>query len=236
MLLSRTRRRFVHGLKEFVYDKVGLQSVAELREKHRLEDSMGFRGQFDEHRRFQMALLKEQGLAPHHRLLEIGCGPLTAGIPIIAYLEPNAYTGIDVRSSVLDMAWKEIGKAGLSIKNPRLICSSSFGSSELGDQKFDFILSFSVLYHLDDELLASYFAAVQKRLEAASGVCLANVNTLHDGGTWLEFPFLRRTLEAYRRTAAAHGLEMKSLGEIGGLGFGLCGPERQNELLSFRVR
>lgn len=50
-----------------------------MREKHRLEDSMGFRGQFDEHRRFQIELLKNLGLKPGHQFLELGCGPLTAG-------------------------------------------------------------------------------------------------------------------------------------------------------------
>lgn len=234
MVLTRTRRNAMLRVKAFIFDKAGLQEVIVLREKHRLEDAMGFRGQFDEHRRFQIVFLKEQGMIPSSKLLEIGCGPLTGGIPIIDYLEPSNYIGIDVRSSVLDLSWMEIGKAGLSAKNPRLICSRSFGSTELGDQRFDFILSFSVLYHLSDEILASYFAAVRNRLNPG-GVCFANVNVLSDSSRWLEFPFLKRTIANYRDMAAKYGLETTSLGEIKDLGFRLPGEERRNEMLVFRT-
>jgi len=234
MLLSRTRQKITRSVKEFIFDKTGFEKVLELRDKDRLEDAMGFRGQFDEHRRFQIALLKERGLVPTNRLLEIGCGPLTGGIPIIDYLESGNYVGVDVRNSVLDMSWKEVGKAGLSAKTPRLICSSSFGSKELGDQTFDFVLSFSVLYHLDDEILNSYFAAVRRRLRS-TGICLANVNTCDESSRWLEFPFLKRTIDSYRELARKNGLETTCLGDIKDLGFRLSGQERRNQMLLFRI-
>ena len=234
-MLFRTRQRIKHRVKELIFDNAGFQEMLELRDRHRLEDAMGFRGQFDEHRRFQIAFLREQGLVPSSRFLEIGCGPLTAGIPVIEYLETGNYVGIDVRSSVLDLAWKEVGKAGLAVKNPRLICSSSFGSTELGAQTFDFILSFSVLYHLNDDILKNYFETVRNRL-APTGVCFANVNTLHESSTWLEFPFLRRTIEVYKNLAAENGLTTDRLGDLDKLGFRLSGAESRNELLSFRIR
>jgi cyclopropane fatty-acyl-phospholipid synthase-like methyltransferase len=227
MLLSKTRRKMVYKLKSYIFDAAKFQEVLDLRDKLRLEDSMGFRGQFDEHRRFQIALLKERGLVPSHRLLEIGCGPLTGGIPIIDFLEPDNYVGVDVRSSVLDLSWKEVGKAGLSAKNPRLICSSSFGATELADQKFDFILSFSVLFHLSNEILASYFVSMRQRLKP-TGHCLANVNTETENSAWLEFPFLKRTVEDYRKFASECGLETTSLGELKDLGFRLSGDEQHN--------
>jgi SAM-dependent methyltransferase len=234
-MLAQTRGRTIHSLKAFLFDKLGLQEVLERREKQRLEDMMGFRGQFDEHRRFQITFLKKWGLVPSHRLLEIGCGPLTAGIPIIDYLEQGNYVGTDVRSSVLDSAWQEVGKAGMSVKNPRLISSPSFASVELGDQQFDFILSFSVLFHLSDDILASYFDTVCKRLRLG-GVCFANVNVLSESSRWLEFPFIKRTIENYREVASKYGLEATSLGEIGDLGFRLSGAERHNQMLSFRIK
>ena len=235
MLLSRTRQTIIHRFKECIFDKGGFQKIIDVRDKHQLEDAMGFRGQFDEHRRFQIALLKEQGLAPCHRLLEIGCGPLTGGLPIIEFLGPGNYVGIDVRDRVLDMSWKEIGRQRLSQKNPQLICSTSFGSAELGNQQFDFILSFSVLYHLSDDLLASYFGEVRKRLKP-TGVCLANVNTLYENSRWLEFPFLKRTIEEYYEVAGSHGLAGMFLGELRQLGFRLSSAECHNALLSFRIK
>jgi cyclopropane fatty-acyl-phospholipid synthase-like methyltransferase len=234
MLLSQTRRKISYGLKLRIFEIGNFQRMLDERDKARLEDSMGFRGQFDEHRRFQIAMLKERGLLPAHQLLEIGCGPLTGGIPIIQYLEPNNYVGIDVRKSVLDMSWREVGKAGLSEKNPRLICSNDFGSTELVDRKFDIIFSFSVLYHLSNEILALYFAAVRERLKSG-GQCLATVNTKHESNTWLEFPFLKRTIDDYRKLAAVYGLETTAFGEIKDLGFRLPSEERENQLLAFRA-
>jgi SAM-dependent methyltransferase len=235
MFLSRTLRKLAYRSKAFVFDRAGLQEVPDTRDRLRLEESMGFHGQFDEHRRFQMSFLKEQGLLSSHMLLEIGCGPLTGGIPIIEYLAPGNYVGVDVRSNVLDLSWREVSKAALSAKNPRLICSASFGDLELGDQAFDFIFSFSVLFHLSDDILESYFKVVRRRLKEA-GVCFANVNTIDDASTWLEFPFVKRDLEKYQEVAAGCGLKMKSLGEIRNLGFRLPGQERRNQMLSLCIQ
>ena len=232
-MLSQTRKRLKFGIKRLVFDAGNLQEIVDTRRRHALEDCMGFRGQWDEHRRFQLAFLKEQGLRPTHRLLEIGCGPLTGGVPIIEFLEPGGYVGVDIRSAALDLAWGEIAAARLSGRNPRLICSSSFGSTELAADKFDFVLSFSVLYHLSDEVLRAYFLAVAERLRPG-GRCYAQINTTVDDSTWLQFPFLRRTAAEYTAVAAQAGLRTRSLGTIDSLGFRLGGAERLNEMLVFK--
>jgi SAM-dependent methyltransferase len=233
MLLSRTRRKMKFAAKGLIFDGLDLQELVDERRRLALEGSMGFCGQWDEHRRFQIDFLREQGLAPSQTLLEIGCGPLTAGVPIIGYLQANKYVGVDIRSSVLNLAWGEVGNAGLSNKNPRLICSSSFGSEELRAEEFDFVLSFSVLFHLSDDLLRRYFSEVVRRLKPR-GVCFAQVNNHLNSSTWLDFPFVRREVSAYQSMASAAGLRTRNLGPIEGLGFRLHGEERLNEMLVFK--
>lgn len=229
---SRTRAKLIHDAKAFVFDKANFQSMVDLREKHALEDSMGFRGQFDNHRTFQIEMLKQQGLLPYHRFLELGCGPLTAAIPVIDYLDTGHYVGVDIRSSVLGMGWREIGKNNLARKNPRLICSDNFGSDFISAERaFDFVYSFSVLFHLNDELLDRYFATVSRRL-SSDGKCIANINTHLDSDKWLEFPFLKRSIEDYRVIALKHGLQTSDLGTIRSHGF-KGGTEGENPLLSF---
>src|SRR5689334_14158690 len=43
----------------------------------------------------QLKLLQQEGLQPHHYVLEIGCGALTSAIPIMSYVEHGHYVGID---------------------------------------------------------------------------------------------------------------------------------------------
>lgn len=233
--LSRTRAKWLFNAKSFIFDAADFQSLINLRDKHRLEDSMGFRGQWDEHRRFQIEYLKSLKLQPSDKFLEVGCGPLTAGIPLIDYLDPSCYHGVDVRSSVLDMSWAEVGKAGLSAKNPRLICSSDFASAELAGIKFDWIYSFSVLYHLSDEILDAYFAMVAGRL-AENGQCIANVNTTIPSDKWLQFPFLKRSIETYEVAAAKHGLATTALGTLKENGFRNPNMESENPVLRFQLK
>lgn len=231
---ARTRAKIIHAAKAFVFDKGHFQSMVDLREKHALEDSMGFRGQFDEHRRFQIQMLMDQGLRPHHYFLELGCGPLTAGIPVISYLDPGHYVGVDIRSNVLDLGWREIGKANLSRKNPRLLLSDKFAEDLLSaDDRFDLIYSFSVLYHLSDELLDRYFSSVSLRVEP-EGRCIANVNTHIPSDRWLEFPFLKRSVDDYCSIAGRHGLKATDQGTIESLGFKNPDAEKHNHLLVFR--
>jgi SAM-dependent methyltransferase len=232
MLLKRTRAIWKRRTQAWLFDATGMQMMLDQRRAEALEDMMGFRGQLPEHRRFQIDQLRELGLSPTSSVLEIGCGPLTAGIPVIAYLEPDRYVGVDVRSNVLDLSWQEIGLASLSGKNPRLIRSDEFGASELGERKFDYIWAFSVLYHLSDEILENMFWHVARRLET-NGLFVANVQTNVPDSTWLEFPFIRRSVETYEQVSSGHGLKLKNLGTIEERGFQLQGDERKNVLLQF---
>ena len=45
-------------------------------------------GIWDTHGERQLEYLKRTGFQPHHRLLDIGCGPFRAGRHFIDYLDP----------------------------------------------------------------------------------------------------------------------------------------------------
>ena len=231
-MLEKTRKIWKRRVQARLFDLTGMQELLDERELHALEDHMGFRGQFTEHRRFQIDELKKLGLTPSSSVLEIGCGPLTAGIPVIEFLKPDHYVGVDVRADVLDLAWQQIGRNSLSAKNPRLIRSDDFATAELENRRFDFAWAFSVLYHLSDEILDRCFAAVACRL-SSGGKFVANIQTDVDSSIWLQFPFLKRSLEDYEKAAAKHGFATVNLGTIAQRGFQLEGAERNNLLLQF---
>ena len=67
-------------------------------------------------RDFQITSLKSLGLQPRHVFLDLGCGTLRGGIPIIDYLETGNYWGVDVRSKVLSEARNELAEYCLQTK------------------------------------------------------------------------------------------------------------------------
>lgn len=119
-------------------------------------------GMWDDIGRLQFELLKEHGLLPRHRLLDVGCGALRGGIHFVPYLEPGHYCGIDTNASLLEAARLELERAGCADRGARLIADGSFGVDRFGE-RFDFALSVSVITHL-------FFNHVQMALTRVAGV------------------------------------------------------------------
>ena len=98
--------------------------------------------------KLQLDYLVEQGLQPEHYLLDVGCGPLRAGVHFIGYLEPGHYAGIDKRGDTLERARKiELPRYGLQDKNPKLLVNGAFEFTKLGET-FDYAIAQSVFTHL----------------------------------------------------------------------------------------
>ena len=49
----------------------------------------------------------------------VGCGTLRGGIPLIDYLAPGHYAGVEVRGDVLDEGRRELAENGLGHVHPR---------------------------------------------------------------------------------------------------------------------
>jgi len=98
--------------------------------------------------RLQLDYLVDQGLQPGHYVLDVGCGPLRAGVHFIRYLEPGHYAGIDKRGDNLERARKiELPRQGLEDKRPLLLVNGLFEFEKLG-QTFDYAIAQSVFTHL----------------------------------------------------------------------------------------
>lgn len=170
-------------------------------------------------REFQIEFLRSAGLRPEHYLLDIGCGTLRGGIPIIQYLERGHYYGTEVRAEVLAEAHKELEEMGID-KDPTLILSEDVSTLDLG-QEFDFVWAYSVLIHLSDDVLRDVLRFVQAHL-AENGRFLANVNIdeRRDGYWHQGFPVVWRPRAFYAQEAARAGLKATDLGTVKSLGFG----------------
>lgn len=184
-------------------------------------------------RQFQIDFLTDAGLRPHHYLLDVGCGTLRGGIPLIAYLEPGHYHGFDVRSSVIEEAALELREAGLVDKRPELHTGSSMEDFS-APVAFDVVWAFSVLIHMPDDEVERCIAKVAKVL-AEDGRFYANVRVgeREDTGHWERFPIVRRPISYYREVAARNGMTVQDQGSLWGLGHRTFSPADMNRMLLF---
>lgn len=166
---------------------------------------------------FQIKFLKQRGLLPIHKFIDIGCGTLRGGIPLINYLNIDNYYGIDVRQEALNEGKKGLEEEGLIFKNPNLIFFKDFNLLDLG-VKFDIMFSFSVLFHLEDSIVKSCFEFIARHI-SDDGVLYANVNDkTQSQGKWLEFPVVYRGVDFYNDLAKDNNLSMKIIGTLKELG------------------
>lgn len=181
-------------------------------------------------REFQINFLKAMGLAKSNMLLDIGCGTLRGGIPIIKYLDVGNYTGIDVRKVVLDEGRKELEEEGLKNKLPKLIHFENIRDLNF-EKEFDLIFAFAVLGHLDDDKLQSSLEFARRHLSNA-GRFFANVHIgSKPDGIWQGFPVVSRSLEHYEDISFKSNLTIKRLGTLSDFGHPYSNGNPENKVM-----
>jgi SAM-dependent methyltransferase len=104
-------------------------------------------GRWDQMGALQASFLIERGLRPEHRLLDLGCGSLRAGLHLVRYLEPGHYYGIDASDELLAAGRYELERHGLADRSPTLRHDAGFGVDSFG-QQFDYAIAHSVFTHI----------------------------------------------------------------------------------------
>lgn len=184
-------------------------------------------------RRFQIDFLLEAGLKPHHKLLDFGCGTLRGGLPLIEYLDPGHYYGLDVRIETLKEACNELEESGMDHKKPTLIHCHDL-SSLVFVGGFDFIWAFSVLIHLSDIRLEEFLSFAARNL-CSEGKIYANVNYgQKPDGFGRFFPVIFRQQNFYTNTFRRHGFEINDMGPLREFGH-KAHPRSEEEELSQRI-
>lgn len=112
----------------------------------------------------QFEFLLRNGLAAHHKLIDIGCGALRCGIPIIRYLDCGNYFGLDINSSLIEAARCELANEGLTNKRAQLLINEKFDFTRFGVH-FDFAIAQSVFTHLNAKLISQCLVELHKVLK-----------------------------------------------------------------------
>jgi len=110
---------------------------------------------------WQLALLVGLGMRPEHRLLDLGCGTLRAGLHFIDFLDPGRYVGADPQRDLLDIGEELIASSGLRAKSPSVVELKDLAAE---NGVFDWILTHSVLNHLDADGVVGVVRVVDRLL------------------------------------------------------------------------
>jgi cyclopropane fatty-acyl-phospholipid synthase-like methyltransferase len=87
--------------------------------------------------------LRKEGLKPHHRVLDVGCGALSQGKELIEYLGSGNYVGLDPNGWLIEAALNEFPQ--LQTKDPLFSYNSEFLTSH---GPYDYVVAHSVLSHV----------------------------------------------------------------------------------------
>lgn len=107
-------------------------------------DYVGDPGSFGRRGEVIAQLLVENGMRPESRVLDVGCGALDTGIPLIRYLEDGHYTGLEPNGWLVEAALREYPE--LLLRAPNWIWRTDFDALE--HAPYDFIVAHSVLSHV----------------------------------------------------------------------------------------
>lgn len=117
--------------------------------------------------------LKQNGLRPDHRVLDVGCGALRLGYWLIRYLDPDRYFGLDPFRSYVDAGLKyAIGPELEAEKRPRFTFNGDFDFSPFG-VKFDFVVARSIFSHASPRLIGLALDSFRDNA-AEDGIMLAS--------------------------------------------------------------
>src|ERR1017187_1127891 len=122
-------------------------------------------GLWSEIGQLQLQFLQQNGLLPDHKLLDVGCGALRCGIPIIKYLDPGNYYGVDINESLIEAGRHELKQEGLTSKQPHLLVNDKFEFDRFGTS-FDFAIAQSVFTHLDMNLVVRCLVRAREVLKS----------------------------------------------------------------------
>jgi len=122
--------------------------------------------------------LIEAGMTAQSKVLNIGCGNLSEGAPIIRTLEPDHFVGVEPNGWLVEAALDH--ERDLAHKSPRFLWRSDFDASDLGE-RFDFIVGHSVLSHIAhwqlNQFLANTRAVVDEGAAMLASIILDQFNT-----------------------------------------------------------
>lgn len=109
-------------------------------------------GRWDETGRLQMALLRAQGMGPHHRLLDIGAGALRLGCRAVPFLDPGHYWATDASGDLMRRGHQAELADPARLPAAHLVEDADFAFPGIPPD-IDYAIAFAVFTHLPSDRL-----------------------------------------------------------------------------------
>lgn len=100
--------------------------------------------------------LRQRGLQPVHTCVDYGCGSLRIGEPLMRYLEPGRYWGVDVTDRFINDGLARIEPGLLRAKEPRVAVLAPSVLEDLRAAQPDYVVANAVLHHVPPFELAGF--------------------------------------------------------------------------------
>lgn len=123
-------------------------------------------------------MLQDNGLEPNHNLLDIGCGNLSEGAPLIRYLAAHRFTGIEPNGWLVEVALRHF--PDLLDKQPEFLWRTDFDATDAG-VRFDFIVSHSVLSHCAHWQLDQFLSNTRKVVDEGAVMLASFIEDQYNG-------------------------------------------------------
>ena len=156
----------------------------------------------------QLEFLKSAGLRPANRLLDIGCGSLRGGLPLIRYLDKGNYSGVDISPDLLRAGQSFLRDEGLEWKQATLFCVENLRFAYLEGESFEFIWAQSVLTHMPLPEISELFEHVHRVMASGSQFFATYHDRYVRRGAPRPFNFFYQ-FETLRTLGAEHGLRVE---------------------------
>lgn len=122
-------------------------------------------GKWDEAGAWAFEFLRRHGLRPHHRVLDVGCGSLSAARFILPHMESGHYWGFEQERALFDAGVRfELSRAGVPAEWGFFVVNDTFDFSSVPHQ-FDFAIANSLFARLPIDALARCLVAVVNKLQ-----------------------------------------------------------------------
>lgn len=161
------------GLPEQRYAERTLKRMA----AGKLRDTLGLEVRDEAATRKKAGLWLEQmielGLRPEHLCVEYGCGSLWCGEPVIRYLQPGRYVGLDVTDGFYEFGRRRLGRL-LDERRVRLAVISRRSLAETAALQPDFVFAHRVLHHVPPRGLARFVRSICSLLNERTVLVIEN--------------------------------------------------------------